>query len=300
MRKDFAMMENIHGQNRQGLSEFWGLEIPLHLVGGVSLEESFLKKLERKLETLTGLNIETINSGVPGWDLNHYYVYYREIGVRYSPDIVVLSYFWNDVPKFFKETIPADNIHQKGVKHTGGMFRFSYLFNFVKTLAHNIRLKNRYKRFDYMYELGARRKRMVEEKRFMLFDPGPDRTQVNTDTIKTLLKKIKSLAKTHGSHLVMTYIPDVSQPQYPEWQHINRVLASLTAEMNIPFIDMTRVFESGSDPRAFYFWPKDFHTNALGHEKMAEALTPFVCQALQQQNIQCARTNKSKQNSQGP
>jgi lysophospholipase L1-like esterase len=266
---------------------------------GVSLEESFLKKLEGNLKKLTGLNIETINSGVPGWNLNHYYVYYKEIGVRYSPDIVVLSCFFNDVPKIVQETIPADDTHRKGVKHTGGIFRFSYLFNFFKSLAHNIRIENRYKRFDYMYELGARRKRMVDEKRFMLYDPGPDRTQANTAVIKTLLEKIQSLAKKHGSQLVMTYIPDVSQPQYPEWQHINRVWASLTTELNIPFIDMTPVFESASDPRAFYFWPKDFHTNALGHEKIAEALTPLLCQALQQQNIQCAGTDSLAQNPQG-
>ena len=69
-------------------------------------------------------------------------------------------------------------------------------------------------------------------------------------------------------------IPDVAQLHHPEMQHINRVLASITEELNIPFTDMTPVFESSSDPQTFYFWPKDWHTNALGHEKMAEALTP--------------------------
>ena len=44
---------------------------------GVLMEETFLKKLESRLVTLTGLNIETINTGIPMWDLNHYYVYYR-------------------------------------------------------------------------------------------------------------------------------------------------------------------------------------------------------------------------------
>jgi lysophospholipase L1-like esterase len=258
---------------------------------GVSLEESFLKKLEGNLESLTGLNIETINSGVPQWNLNHYYAYFREIGVRYSPDIVVLSCFFNDVPEMVLETIPPNDTHQKGGKHSGGIFGFSYLFNFVKSLAHHIRIKNRYKQFDYMYELGARRARMIEEKTYMLFDPGPDQTQVNTAILKKLLMKIQSLAKKHDTQLVMAYIPDVSQPQYPKLQHLNRVYTSLTTELNIPFIDMTRVFESASDPRSYYFWPKDFHTNALGHEKIAEALTLLVCQALKERAIQCAQSN---------
>ncbi len=260
---------------------------------GVSLEETFLKKLEGNLESLTGLKIETINAGVPEWNLNHYYLYYREVGVRYSPDIVLISCFFNDLPDSVQETISADDRYRKGVKHTGGIFRFSYLFNFVKTLAHHIRVKNKYKRFDYMYELGARRERMIAAKKnYMLSDPGPEGTQANTAILKTLLSKIQSLAKEHGSQLILTYIPDISQPQYPKLQHINRVYSSLTTELNIPFIDMTKVFESASDPSVYYFWPKDFHTNTLGHEKMADALTPLVCQALEQENIQCGETGR--------
>ncbi len=257
---------------------------------GVLLEETFLKKLEGHMRTLTGLKIETINAGVPIWDLNHYYVYYREIGVRYAPDIVLLSYFFNDAPDIYRETLPADDRYQQGGKHTGGLFRFSYLFNFIKSLAHNIRRENRYTRFDHLSELEARRKKMMKPNNDMVFDPGPDQTQASTEIITSLLEKIQSLTKGHGGQLVMMYIPDVAQLHYPEWQHINRVLASITAELHIPFLDMTPVFESASDPRGFYFWPKDAHANPLGHEKMAEALTPLICQALEQEDIQCAGT----------
>ena len=223
----------------------------------------------------------------------------QEIGVRYAPDIVLLSYFFNDAPDVYQETLPADDRYQQGGKHTGGIFRFSYLFNFIKSLAHTIRRENRYKRFDHLNELGARRQKMMKPNNDMVFDPGPDQTQASTEIIKTLLEKIQFLAKGHGGQLVMMYIPDVAQLHYPEWQHINRVLASITAELNIPFIDLTRVFESASDPGAFYFWPKDAHASALGHEKMAEALTPLVCQALQQQDLPCAGTDTLTPNPQG-
>ncbi|UCE62940.1 MAG: SGNH/GDSL hydrolase family protein, partial [Nitrospirota bacterium] len=178
---------------------------------GVSLEETFLKKLEGRMRRLTGLKIETINAGVPIWDLNHYYVYYKEIGVRYAPDIVLLSYFFNDAPDIYRETLPPDNRYQQGVQHTGGIFRFSYLFNFFKSLARNIRRENRFKRFDHLSELGARRKKMTKPNNDMVFDPGPDQTQASTEIIKTLLNKIQSLASGHGGQLVMMYIPDVGQ-----------------------------------------------------------------------------------------
>jgi hypothetical protein len=73
-------------------------------------------------------------------------------------------------------------------------------------------------------------------------------------------------------------------------QHLNQVLASITGEINIPFTDRTPVLESVSDPKAFYFWPRDWHINVHGHKKIAEALTPLVCQELQHTNIHCNRT----------
>ena len=259
---------------------------------GVSLEDTFLKKLEGNLEGRTGLKIETINAGVPMWDLNQYYVYYREYGVQYQPDIVVLSYFFNDAPDIFQESIPADTRHQKGGQHTGGVLRYSYLFNFIKSFAHQIRRENRLKRFDHLSELAARRKYMTKPNNDMVFDPGPDQERTSTTFITTLLKNIQSATKTHKGQLVLMYIPDIAQLHYPEWQHINRILVSITEKLDIPFLDMTPIFESDPNPGEFYFWPKDAHATPRGHEKMAEALTTLICQALEHPNIPCDRSKE--------
>ena len=259
---------------------------------GVSLEDSFLTRLGHTLKKKTGSNIETINAGVPGWNLNHYYVYLREKGIRYSPDVIVLSYFINDVPVTIQETIPADPKHQMGYEHQGGPLRSSYLFNFVKSLANNIRRKNRFKRIDHLSKLEARWKEMAKQRGSLIVESSREQTHASSQIIKTLFQKIQVLANQHDSRLIIMLIPDVGQLHQPELQHINRVLASITKEMKIPFIDMTPVFESSSDQKTFYFWPKDWHTNALGHQKMEEALTPLVCQALQEKNIQCDQTMK--------
>ena len=87
------------------------------------------------------------------------------------------------------------------------------------------------------------------------------------------------------------FVPDVAQTHHAELQYINQVLASLTEAMHIPFADITPMFETASDPRIFYLWPRDWHTNAEGHEKMAEALVPLVCHVLQQKNIHCTQTD---------
>ena len=104
-------------------------------------------------------------------------------------------------------------------------------------------------------------------------------TRSSFHILKTLLEKIQTIAQKINSHLVIMFVPDeyLAQIHHVELQYINQVLASLTEEMHIPFADITPVFESVSDPRVFYLWPRDWHTNAKGHEKMAEVLTPLVC-----------------------
>ena len=251
---------------------------------GMSLSESFLKKLEGNLKAKTGRNIETINSGVPGWNLNHYYVYYKEIGVRYSPHVVLLTMFWNDIPRAIQEKIPASSTHQKGWKHRGGIFYRSYLFNFAKSFSHYIRQKNQFKRIDYMHSIPARIDILKRDKWWLLTDRHPEATQVSTQILRTLLSRIQQLSKQHDGRLVAMFIPDVAQIHHPEVQFLNKVLAQTTEQLNIPFIDMTQIFESSPDPTSYYYWPRDFHTNAKGHEKIAETLTPLICQALQ---IEC-------------
>jgi len=264
---------------------------------GVSLEETFLKKLEHTLKKMTGVEIETINAGVPKWDLNHYYVYLRNIGIRYSPDIIVLTYFFNDIPHSIQETIPADPEYQTGVRQKGGIFRFSYVFNFLKAQADHLRRKNKLARVDFLSTLESRRPELIQQStRLLLSNAKQAQTRTSFHILKTLLRKIQTIAQKHNSYLVVMFVPDMAQTHYPELQYINQVLASLTHEMHIPFADITPVFESVSDPRIFYLWPRNWHTNAHGHAKMAEALTPLVCQVLQQMNIHCQQIDNLSDN----
>ena len=255
---------------------------------GVSLEETFLKKLERHLKQMTGVEIETINAGVPKWDLNQYYVYLKNYGFRYSPDIIVLTYFFNDIPESIQETIPANPAYTTQVQHSGGIFHFSYLFNFLKSQADHLRQKNRLARTDYLSKLEERRKELANlSPRALLVKSEHAQVLTSLDILKALMGKIQLLAHQNGSRLIVMLVPDIAQPHHPELQYINHVLASVTDKMHIQFADITPMFESASDPRTFYLWPRDWHTNAKGHEKMAEALVPLVCYVLQKKNVHC-------------
>jgi len=259
---------------------------------GVSLEETFLKKLEHNLTQMTGREIETINAGGPNWDLNQYYVYLKNFGIRYSPDIILLTYFFNDIPQFIQEAIPAEPEYTNQVQYKGGIFGSSALFNFLKAQADHLRRKNKLARVDFLSTLEARRPELIQQSTHLLLSNSHQaQTRSSFHILKTLLEKIQAIAQKNNSQLVVMFVPDVAQTHHVELQYINQVLASLTEEMHIPFADITPVFESVSDPRVFYFWPRDWHTNAKGHEKMAEALAPLVCHVLQRKNVQCKQTD---------
>ena len=61
------------------------------------VETTFPYLTERLLEERTGQQVETINAGVCGYDLEQEYLYLSSEGVRYDPDLVVVSVTLNDI-----------------------------------------------------------------------------------------------------------------------------------------------------------------------------------------------------------
>lgn len=62
---------------------------------GVGDSEVFTDVLERQL-VAKGKPWEVINTGVSGWGTDQEYLFFREEGVKYSPDIVVLAYYFGN------------------------------------------------------------------------------------------------------------------------------------------------------------------------------------------------------------
>lgn len=87
---------------------------------GVARSETFLAQLEGRLRRATGRPVETINAGVPGWGLTQYYVYLKNVGVQYRPDVIVLAYFVDDLPGSVEESLPANQQYRTGLQFKGG------------------------------------------------------------------------------------------------------------------------------------------------------------------------------------
>jgi lysophospholipase L1-like esterase len=241
---------------------------------GVKLEESYLKQLERRLAQETGRKAEAINAGVPGYGLNHYYIYLKHTGIKYQPDVIVINYFVDDLPMFLKEELaPYEEDFPDRLQYKGGLLHRSRFYNFITSAAAVIRVRNHATAVDHMRIMEVRRKAWARYDHPLINEGSNEKIAL----LEEYLTRFNALAGSVHARLIIMFTPDISHLYHPEYQHINRVLQELTAKYDIPFIDMTPVFESSKDLSTYYLFPKDAHTNVKGHQEMAAALTDLIC-----------------------
>lgn len=65
----------------------------------VSLTEAFCQRLEQRLNAPEGggRRHEVINTGVQGWGTAQQFLYLKDEGMKYDPDVVILAFFANDI-----------------------------------------------------------------------------------------------------------------------------------------------------------------------------------------------------------
>ncbi|MDF0643550.1 MAG: SGNH/GDSL hydrolase family protein [Nitrospira sp.] len=254
---------------------------------GVPEDQTFLRRLEQQLARRTGRRIETINAGVPGWGLNQYYIYLTLMGRQLDPDLVVLAYFVDDLNGPLAERLAPDLQYQQGLQYKGGIFHRSRLFNFMKSLSHLVREKNRSVRVGYLHDLDLRREEWSKRPNYLMGsgDPGEQRRQI--ELLDRHLARLKERVDAAQATLVVLLIPDISQLRHSEVQQVNHILFDTCRRLGIPFLDMTPIFEQTDDPERFYLWPKDPHTNAAGHAEMATALERLICRPPVARQLTC-------------
>lgn len=247
---------------------------------GVKLEESFLKVLETRLGQELGQAVESINAGVPGYGLNHYYVYLKNVGLRYDPDVIVVAYFADDLPIGLKEELsPYNEDFPEKLQYKGGMLARSRFYNFITSAAAVVRVRNHAKQVDHMRNMEIRRAAWGRYD-YPVIDSDQAKAAEKIALLEQYLLRFQALGAERNARLVVMFIPDISHLYHPEYQHINRVLAQLTRKHGIPFVDMTPIFETSTDLATYYLFPRDAHTNATGHQAMASALSALICEGV--------------------
>ena len=233
---------------------------------GLTDDETYSRRLEQMLQAHagSGQQIEVINAGVNAWSYPQMLVYFREFGLKYQPDIVVLgeANWWT---QFSEKGSPE----------------------FVRQFMWRVRLKNFLRRFatyHFIVEVKLQEFFQRERVKFIPLDPKQDtlfKDQQQSDPEAVFREAIESLcrvAQTNQVQSVLVYFPDLN-----EFNQTNRIAAyeakvAVAKELGVPLVDLTADLKPRG--KELYLEADPVHLDAQGNAIVAERLFEILTNRL--------------------
>ena len=235
----------------------------------VSNEQCFLKILEKLLNTKSYV-WDVINAGVPGYNMWQYVRYLENFGYRYMPDLIIVSIYLDDFygsPGFKLLSTKKGNNYKFYKK----IRVINFLNNFYEKLI-----------YRYRFLFGAKWLKNVESRRsyFLANRYGRLLKGIENRNIYSKfeyeLGKMKTLIDLIESNLLVIYIPDVVQLNFPALKVLNRKIDLMCKNREIDFIDMTSYLENSGNINELYLLPYDAHLSYRGHYVVARVLYNYI------------------------
>ena len=256
-------------EKKEGVIRILGLGDSFTFGWGVEEGETFLAVMADALRR-AGHRVEVFNAGVPGWGITHSLEYLIRDGVRFRPDLAVMTLFTDD---FFVSTIeqilksPAarqnqeeDRKFRRQKKDWVRSLRLNNIwFNYIRKilLAESYKRRNPFANFEKEREVSKRN-----------FDRDPALVRAFSEKLGEWKKERDRL----GVPVILSYIPFGGALHHPGYQGEARLLKRLSREMGLPYLDVLSMFEKEKDPRTLYFHPVDNHATKKAHRLIGEAL----------------------------
>jgi lysophospholipase L1-like esterase len=293
---------------------------PRVLALGDSFVEAFMvpdaQTVTARLEgalSARGCPSEVINGGTAAYSTDQEYLFYRDEGRRYAPDVVVLFVYHNDVPylvlddylgvpkprldfstdppSLVMQPVPSDTPPAPPPAAAAASGPSSYLLEFVKDRLERTSAAtyNRLARWGLWEPL--RKLPMNDELRlFRVPELGHLRPAWSafTWTLQTLARAVAK----DGGRLVVAYIPSRMEVSRSSWElsqarydidpavYDRAAVASriryITERLGLPLLDLSAPLAAADDVWRPAYYPTDSHWNARGQEAAGEALATFL------------------------
>lgn len=229
---------------------------------GVELENTFLKKLEKKFNN-NGYNIEIINGGVNAYEFYQEYLYYTEELYKYHPDILFVNLLLNDVAKvdiekIKKQRFGAGIFSYENIKELLRNQCFFCNFVYFNTIVLKNRLSNKGRDYNEQYL-------------HLIYDlwKGDDWTYTRGTMINLI-----NFARSQNTEVIFVIFPLTQQfnnsklgwGSYPQ-----KVLKKFGKEMNVTVIDLLEYLDI-PQYKTLYLYNDDIHLNENGHEMVSNIL----------------------------
>jgi hypothetical protein len=245
---------------------------------GVAEEDTFLQVLERKLRG-AGHRVQVLNAAVPAWHSSQALHYLAREGMRFEPDLVVMSFFMDDV---FYQTV--ENIRRGGkaqelraeeaserrrrAERVTRIRLYNAWFNYKRILraARDYRRRNPYPSFE------AERAQLLSHAEHMDFERNP----ANVEGLEKMLREWAGVLGERRLPAVFTFLPAGGALGFPGLQGHARALRRGSAAHGFPYADAVSALERQPDTRRLYLHPRDGHMSPLGHAVVGEALADLI------------------------
>lgn len=224
---------------------------------GVKDDEPFPRLLEGGVNGSDAGPVETVNTGVVGYNTIQELARLEQAGLPYQPDVVVLTFVVNDLLETF-------SIFDHQYEPTGllagpkvWLRRNSHLYRFVQQMY---------------WRLGQELRRAREG------PTEPLRKRERVDERLAMLAEMIRVTRVNGARFLLVLYPDnLSDPVSPgpsgERLTMREELERFAAREQVPLYDLSAALGDVRDPRARqYRLREDPHPSPAGHLAIAEAL----------------------------
>ena len=246
---------------------------------GMDLNETFPEILRKKL----GENVDIINLGVPGYDINNQYIIYEQIGKKFNPDLVIIQFTTNDWNK--KKIIEQDGIKRinlsqathvdpKGFlvssSNKDGILRRIHLSLLYNVKSYSFVYSNLRESLNTLVRSYFKRQVPLE-----FSNPSSEEYKSSYEFYRSIVEMLKE--ETNGDLLIfLGPFEDevIGTDRLTEFYGTNysidpyqtkRDVKKIAGELNVTLIELK------SNESDIYI-PLDGHWNAQGHKEVAETL----------------------------
>lgn len=275
--------------------------------------ETISAQLESQLKPRLPCPTEVVNGGTVGYSTDQEYLFYRDEGRRYAPDVVILFTYHNDFPFLIRDRyyafpkprlnfeaspprienepvppyVPEPPIQAEAQEP----FRGSHLLEFVKDRVErsSARTYNRIAALGVWEPLRT----LPQNEEINLYRVPPfGHLNAVWSAYTWTVESLNRLAQSNQTRLVIAYIPsrmEVSDSDYEVTEARYGVDASnfsrtvvrdrvseIAERLEIPFLDFTPALKERTSAFRPVYFPTDSHWNARGQAAAAEAAATFL------------------------
>jgi len=237
-------------ESRAGKRVLMGLGDSFTFGQGVEWEETFLQRLEARLNSAGGPGkVVTVNAARPGWNTASELRYLAEGGLdRHRPRALVVQFTLNDAeiqPYYLYPMTPWPSFEMKVLWR-------SHLF-FLLVKAYNLRTRPYEDFIQGLYADGS---------------PG-------WDLFRRSLAGIADLCRARGVYPVFVVFPILQDLDHYLFEDIHAKVAAEARSRGFAVVDLLPSFRAHPAPtKTLRVSPGDWHPNAEGHRIAADAILP--------------------------